>query len=58
MNMMLKRTLGFISGIAISTFIFWMGGYDFTRGDEGWAWSLTSLASAALIGFFPFEDSK
>lgn len=58
MNIEIKRAIAFVVGAGVVSFVAWMGGYDFTRGEDGFLYSICTIAGGFLGSCFPFEEWK
>lgn len=56
MNIEIKRAIAFVVGAGVVSFVAWMGGYDFTRGESGFLYSILSLAGGLLLSSYPFKE--
>jgi hypothetical protein len=56
MKIEIKRAIGFVVGAGVVTFIAWMSGYDFARGETGFMYSVFTIAGGFLGSCFPFKE--
>jgi hypothetical protein len=56
MKIEIKRAIGFVVGAGVVSFVAWMGGYDFARGETGFMYSVFTIAGGLLVSCYPFEE--